>query len=296
MFTRILVPLDGSQWSERVLPYACLIADAFKIEVELLQMIDPDLVTAYSDPEHGRYVDIVSSTIKEGISKYLRKSAGLFANATSVTCSAEIGKAAEVIVDKAAAYPDGLIAMSTHGRSGIHRWLLGSIADKILHGATNPLLLVRPNGKIPSGSPVAIKKIFVPLDGSPLAELTLPHARELTKTLSLEMVLVRAYDPMAQGHIPYAEHIQQKIREEAKSYLEEKVRQMESEGLKQVSYFLPQGNAAEKIVDIARATPDSMIAICSHGRSGIGRWVLGSVTDHVVSHCGNPVLVIRAPH
>ncbi len=71
---------------------------------------------------------------------------------------------------------------------------------------------------------------------------------------------------------------------------------LESEGLKDVSYLLFQGNAAAKIVDITQATHDNLVAICTHCRSGIGRWVLGSVTDRVVRHSGNPVLVIRASH
>ncbi len=296
MYNKILVPLDGSQWSEQVLPYARLVAEALKIKVELLQMIDPDLVTEYSDPEHGRYVDLVGSTLKNESANYLHRTADLFLNGSSVICTAEIGKPAEVIVERAATIPNALIAMATHGRSGVQRWLLGSIADKILHAATNPLLLVRSNDQSPSNTGASLKKIFVPLDGSPLAELTLPHVIELSRKMKLEVVLVRAFDPLGQGHLPYAERIKNKIRAEAMAYLEAKIRQLEGVGIKQISYLIPHGNAAEKIVDITRATPETLVAICTHGRSGIGRWVLGSVTDRVVRYSGNPVLVIRASH
>ena len=110
------------------------------------------------------------------------------------------------------------------------------------------------------------------------------------------MVLVRVFDPLSQGHIPYVERVGEKMRVEAKAYLELKVRGLESEGLKEVSYLLLQGNAATKIVDITQATHDNLVAICTHCRFGIGRWVLGSVTDRVVRYSGNPVLVIRASH
>ncbi len=296
MYTKILVPLDGSERSERVLPPARSIVKALKVDVELLQVIDPNVVTALSDPEHGRYVDQVDSSIRNNSINYLERIANSFPDPSKVSCSAELGNAAEVIADKAAAHPGTIIAMSTHGRSDVQRWLLGSTADKVLHAANSPLLLVRATDENPSGEATLLKKIVVPLDGSQLAELTLPHVVELAKNLGLEVVLVRVFDPLSQGHIPYVEQIGEKMREEAKAYLELKVRGLESEGLKDVSYLLLQGNAAAKIVDITHATHDNLVAISTHCRSGIGRWVLGSVTDRVVRYSGNPVLVIRASH
>ncbi len=297
MYTKIFVPLDGSERSERVLPPARSIVEALKVEVELLQVIDPNMVKAFSDPEHGRYVDQVDTSMRNNSINYLERIANSFPDPSKVTCSAETGNTAEVIADKAAAHPGTLIAMSTHGRSSVQRWLLGSTADKVLHAAAHtPLLLVRATDHTPLGEATLLKKIVVPLDGSQLAELTLPHVVELAKNLGLEVVLVRVFDPSSQGHIPYVKHIREKMREEAKAYLELKVRELESEGLKDVSYLLLQGNAAAKIVDITQATHDILVAICTHCRSGIGRWVLGSVTDRVVRYSGNPVLVIRASH
>jgi nucleotide-binding universal stress UspA family protein len=296
MYSKILVPLDGSERSERVLPPARSIVEALKVDVELLQVIDPNVVTAFSDPEHGCYADQVGSSIRNNSINYLETIANSFPDPSKVTCSAELGNAAEVIADKAAAHPGTIIAMSTHGRSVVQRWFLGSTADKVMHAANSPLLLVRATDDTPLGQATLLKKIVVPLDGSRLAELTLPHVVELTKNLGLEVVLVRVFDPLSQGRMPYVDHIGEKMREEAKAYLELKVRGLKSEGLKDVSYLLLQGNTAAKIVDITLATHDNLVAICTHCRSGIGRWVLGSVTDRVVRHSGNPVLVIRASH
>ncbi len=296
MYTKILVPLDGSERSERVLPPARSIVEALNIDVELLQVTDPNVVTAFSDPEHERYADQVGSSIRNNSINYLERIANSFPDPTTVTCSAELGNAAEVIADKAAVHPGTIIAMSTHGRSGVQRWLLGSTADKVLHAAHNPLLLVRATDDTVLNETTMLKRIVVPLDGSQLAELTLPHVVELAKNLGLEVVLVRVFDPLSQGHIPYVERVGEKMRVEAKAYLELKVRGLESEGLKEVSYLLLQGNAATKIVDITQATHDNLVAICTHCRFGIGRWVLGSVTDRVVRYSGNPVLVIRASH
>ena len=89
----------------------------------------------------------------------------------------ENGKAEELIIDKAAADKDTLIVMATHGRSGIQRWLLGSVADKVLHGSTNHLFLIRATEQGKTDGEAALKKVIVPLDGSPLAEKILPIRR-----------------------------------------------------------------------------------------------------------------------
>ncbi len=294
MYANIMVPLDGSQLSERVLPYVRCLARALKVAVELVQSIDPEVVTVLSDPQHRRYVDVVGSTMRYNSINYLERIASSFPDPSTVICTAEIGSPAEVIVERATAHPGTLIAMSTHGRSGLQRWLLGSTANKILHATTSPLLLVRATNGWNPGETAALKKILVPLDGSQLAELTLPHVAEVSKKMRLEVVLVRVYDPLSQGHMPYVERIKEKMREEAKAYLGEKVQQLKSKGLEEVSYLLSKGRAAGEIVNIARATPDNLVAMSTHCRSGIGRWVLGSVTDCVVRRSGGPVLVIRA--
>ena len=83
--------------------------------------------------------------------------------------------------------------------------------------------------------------------------------------------------------------------DECKKYLEEKVEQLQAAGISRVSYVLLNGDAATEIIDMARTTPANLVAMSTHGSSGIGRWLLGSVTDRVVRYSGDPVLVIRAP-
>ncbi|NIO08866.1 MAG: universal stress protein [Deltaproteobacteria bacterium] len=296
MFTNILVPLDGSERSERVLPPARAVVEALHIDVELLQTIDPDVLTAFSDPERGRYVDQVSESMRNNSINYLEKVANSFPDPPRVTCSAKIGKAAEVITDLAADDPGTLIAMSTHGRSSVQRWLLGSTADKVLHAARNPLLLVRATDKTPLSETPLLRKIIVPLDGSKMAELTLPHVVTLAKGLGLEVLMVRVLDELALGQPPYVEYIFEKMRSEAKTYLEMKAGELQGQGLANVSYLILWGNPAAKIIDIIQATHDNLVAICTHCRSGIGRWVLGSVTDRIVHYSDNPVLVVRSSH
>ena len=67
-----------------------------------------------------------------------------------------------------------------------------------------------------------------------------------------------------------------------------------AQGIEKVSFTAVEGREPEEIIDLARRTTDNIVAMSTHGRSGIGRWVMGSVTDRVVCYCGDPVLVIRS--
>jgi nucleotide-binding universal stress UspA family protein len=298
MYNKILVTLDGSQVSEHILPYARSLAKALKIPVELLHAIDPDTLMPTVIAQQGHYNEIMTAEKKRS-ADYLSKIAGSFSGAPSVDCSLEIGRAAETIVDRAAADAGTLIAMTTHGRSGVKRWLLGSVAEKVLHAATNHMLLARATGESKKIETASLKRIVAPLDGSKLAELALPHAAELARTLGLEIVLVRAVSlpaPVysAEEYTPNLEELWDQIKKEAQEYLDEKLRQLKAQGLEKVSAVAVEGFAADKIIDVARQKPESLIAMSTHGRSGVGRWVLGSVTERVVRHSDDPVLIVRA--
>ena len=97
------------------------------------------------------------------------------------------------MTEKAAADKNTVIVMATHGCSGIQRWLLGSVADKVIHGATNHLFLVRASEQGKPDGEAALKTVIVPLDGSPLAEQVLPGVVDLAKKMKLKVVLMRAY-------------------------------------------------------------------------------------------------------
>ena len=84
------------------------------------------------------------------------------------------------------------------------------------------------------------------------------------------------------------------MRDEALAYLERKAEEMKKLGVDKVSHVAEYGLAADEIISFARKTPDNLIAMCTHGHSGVKRWVLGSVTETVVRHSADPVLVIRA--
>jgi nucleotide-binding universal stress UspA family protein len=193
-----------------------------------------------------------------------------------------------------------LVTMATHGRSGLHRWLLGSVAEKVLRGTTKPLLLVRTTKESRTDGEAALKSVVAPLDGSASAESVLPAVAAIAKILDLEIVLFRAFEipyglyAAAGGY--YAINFDRYIAEETaavNSYLEKQTEALKRQGVERVRYFAKEGLSADQIISFARSTPNNLLAMCSHGRSGVKRWVLGSVTETVVRYSGDPVLVIR---
>jgi len=299
MYSKILIPLDGSKTAEKVLPYARFLAGRFKVPVELLAVMDIAEIAAHMANEKARFLDTM---IEDGVrhrTTYLRGVATTFHD-TDVKCSVERGKAEDTIIEKGAADRAMLITMATHGRSGMNRFLLGSVAEKVLRGTVNPLLLVRATEEAKPDGEATLKSVIIPLDGSELAEDVIPMAAGLATKLGLEVVLFRSY------HIPdnaytgddsnyrvnYDEMIAG-VRDEANEYLAKQVAEVKKLGVEKASFVTKEGFAADEIIALGRKSPGGLIAMCSHGRSGVKRWVLGSVTETVVRHTGDPVLITR---
>ena len=190
MHTKILIPLDGSKTAEKVLPYARFLAGSLKLPVELLAVVDIVEMATHISADRARFLDtMIEDSVRNG-GQYVK---GVVGNSPGTKCTLEKGKAEQMIVETAAADKGTLITMATHGRSGMNRWLLGSVTEKVLRGGNKPVLLVRATEEGKTDGAATLKSIVVPLDGSELAEGVLPAVAELAKTLKLAVVLFRAY-------------------------------------------------------------------------------------------------------
>jgi nucleotide-binding universal stress UspA family protein len=301
MYDKILVPLDGSALAEQVLPYMKPLAKALVASIELLRIIPPAGLEL-ADPS--------STNPQDQALDYLRSiSASLNDLGVSISSIVRQGSPASWIISEAEQEPGTLIAMSTHGRSGVARWLLGSVTDKVLLATTTPLLIVRPSEPPNPVSEVQLKTVIVPLDGSVLAEQVLLHVATLAKALDLAVKLVQVH-PSVEEYSRYFERQQigsaatvysgpyevfsREADAQAMEYLHEVKMQLHHEGVWLVEESLLRGHPAATIVDLARETPGSLVAMTTHGRSGMGRWLLGSVAERVIRHSGVPVLVVRS--
>jgi nucleotide-binding universal stress UspA family protein len=175
---------------------------------------------------------------------------------------------------------------------------LGSVAERVLYGTEANLLLIRPDKDI--ANTTDLTSIVLPLDSSELAECALPVASYLAKKLDMPVHLVEAISISTEiwvGAEPlayYPTSLFSDIEDSAVKYLDETKSKLESDGL-QVDRRTLVGSPAERIVDYTCEAPDSLIVMATHGRSGLRKWVLGSVADKVVRSSGRPVLLIRPP-
>lgn len=282
MYKEILVPLDGSKLAESILPYVRCLAEALRVPVHLLHVRDPKMKTSFSQ------------SLQE--EEYLKNIASSKFASFTVRYTVESGKPAEVIVNTAARDAGILITMATHGRSKVQRWLLESVANKVVCAARNPLVIMRATQEKQTSNSAQLRTIVVPLDGSPSAEKILPYVVDMAKAMKIEVILVRAYSLPWGSHafakrfyVPYTDKLAESVKKEARTYLEAKAQELQAERIGKVSYEIEEGGS-EEIIDL---TPDNMLAICTPRKSEVSELIMGNVTEHIIRHSDSPVLVVR---
>jgi len=292
MYTSILVPQDGSPAAASILPYVTHLARNLGARIVLLTVLVPI-------PALGRPAETEGSAEAQAL---IRRQAARCRDAgVEATTLVVAGQPAAEIIRRARDGHADLIAMGTRGHSGLRRGLLGSVTDEVVRASPVPVLALSPGAAERFGTghhhPAGIT---VPLDGSELAEAALPHAEALAKALSLELHLLRVVPPSALA--PYTEDglpmdttpIIEELEQEAAAYLEGVAQRLAQRGVKSHRQ-VTRGAPALAIADHLRATPDHLVAICTHGRSGVGRLLIGSVADYVIRSAGVPVLVVTRP-
>ncbi len=309
MYTRILVPLDGSKLAEQVLPYVRILAKGLHSQAELLRVVEPLPPIGLMDPYREVHRQQLTASLTNQAKDYLEEIAEPFRDdRPTVSYSVRHGNPESEIVSEAESGPATMIAMSTHGRSGLGRWALGSVADKVLHVTNLPLLIVRPQEQKASEREGKLENVIVPLDGTEMAEQALPHLTRIAKALGLKVILVRV-TPSAGEYHRYTENfpeggaapvyvrqfleVSENVDSQAMGYLHEVKTKLLQQKVSSVDEHLLHGHPAAAIVDLARQTPHNLIVMTTHARPGLQRWVLGSVADRVVRHSRNPVLFIR---
>jgi len=289
MYEKILVPLDGSAFSERALPMAGALAQVMGSDLVLMRAAVASIFPG-ADPTNAQCQAV------EEVQSYLANLAiGLAEQGLRVDIAAPYGDAADSIVLEAGLRAANLVVMCTHGRSGLGRWIYGSVAEQVLARSPVPVLLVRPTGE-PLSSKSELGPVLVPLDGSAFGEAALSHAATLARAFGSGIVLLRsvdlpliAYEYMVTS--PVLESLEDQ-RRRARSYLLEVAEQLRMDGF-DVQTALCEGWPADGIVDKSVDSGSRLIVMATHGRTGIARLVLGSVALEVVRRSQLPVLLVR---
>ncbi len=290
MSDTILVPTDGSAESERALDIAIPLAKALNLSITLFWCWEglPDFEGTFPD-EFTEQITTREMADRAAAADRLAH-ARLTPEGIAHEIESAVGHPAEQLLDLIESTRPRLVAISTHGRSGFKRWRLGSIADRVVRHALADTVIVAPQDETPLRDRIA--KIVVPLDGSERAERALDDAATIARATGASLLLVRAYllviatTPMGLD-VAYTQANEAALAG-ADAYLAGVGEQL---GDLTVEKAVFNGEASQAIIDAA-ADAD-LIVMASHGRGGLKRLALGSVTDAVIRGSHKPVLVDR---
>jgi nucleotide-binding universal stress UspA family protein len=296
---RILVPLDGSAFAETALDAALLVARAAGAELHLVQVhewrmppIDSQ-IWLEADPE-------LEARMRADEERYLAAIASRCGSHAGIRATAELLDGS--VVDALAAYASDadidLVVMTTHGRGGISRVWLGSIADALVRACDRPILLLRPVEAGDTARPaVAPKRVLVPLDGSEHSEAVLDHAMAMARCFDAHFALLHTLPVLTPGAgsglRPMAVETTREQRRIANGYMDEIAAGLRRHGFVVDTIVRDHAVPALAILDEAARSPGTLIAMATHGRGGWSRIALGSVADKVLRAAAAPVLLYR---
>ncbi len=279
MFDLCTVALDGSTLAERALMSAAALAHSQEGRLRLVQVL-PDLVPfecghdvvehAWTDHDRAKVVDYLNQAGKNlGLPVEVMTPTGDPVN--------EILKSAE---------GSDLLVMTSHGRTGFERLILGSVTEKTIRNAECPVLVVRAQ----NFQPDQIHRVLVPLDGSQLAEKALPLAQAFAQLNQATIVLARVLDAgQVDQTLPSVLAGRKDYFREIQTYLDQVGEQLD--GLDWETHC-QVGSPARALLSLSQTHNIDLIVMSTHGHSGLKRWVCGSVAENVLRGSHIPVALV----
>jgi nucleotide-binding universal stress UspA family protein len=304
MFKQILVPLDGSTRAEQALPVATRLARALSGSIILMRVANFPMDYGGGYTQAPLMTEQVIETGLDNIDDYLKKVATSEALAgIGIRTEAMFGQPLQDILAVVESRRADLVVICSHGRTGLKRWALGSVAQALAHQSPVPLLVLREGGQVTAISSGAITNpvcALVALDGSPFAETALIPAANLVAALAApnEAILHLAH---------VVTHIGDEAQQRAKKYIADVTEQLQLK-LKNLNLsitwsLLRDRDVAGSIVDLAEHGASGtkaeqvhscdLIAMSTHGRGGLERLMMGSVTERVLHSTKLPMLIVR---
>lgn len=295
MYHRIMVPLDGSRFAEAALPTAVSLSRQTGAQIHLVTVQEPIPGFAYegweaASREHGeRYLEEVRARLAEDV-------------VADVTSALLEGHVTEVLEKRAESVDIDIVVMASHGRGALSRLWLGSVADTFVRHTSRPVLVIRPDpdASEQAEGETAFGRILIPLDGSELSETALDHAVELGALYGAVYHLVRVVPfpiDMSSPYLPHTVQMNRSVVEEARKaadlYLEKRAASLRERGYEVDAEVVTASQAGRGILSRIEEVECDLVAMSTHGRTGLGRLILGSAADKVLRGSHVPVLLYR---
>ncbi len=266
MYDRILVPVDGSAFCEEVLPHALGIVRATGAALSLLRVVADEAEQALAARQVGALAAEVSGDGRAIVAA---------------------GDVADAIISEARRVPGTLVAMTSHGHSGLLEAMLGSVALRVVRHGGQPVVVHRPRGASPEGrrEPVRIASVVLPLDGSQVADAMAPEAAAFARWIGADLTVVTAIapEPDVARDIPPGDILES-------SFVRARAEDFATRYGVRASWEVLHGEPSEAIARYLEGRRDVLLAMTTHGRRPLESAVLGSVTAGCLRRCGIPIL------
>lgn len=297
MYRAVMLPLDGSPFSEQALPLASTLAKRTGAQLKVVHVHEPESEPDWDEITPFRYEGVEQAERKWNGEVLRMEQEFLASHHADADCKVIEGSVVASLEEEIASTDPDLIVMATHGRGGISRAWLGSVADNLVRHIHKPILLIRAREGEAEPFELRTDNIVVTLDGSPLSEAVLKHALAIAESNKSKITLLRVVPP-AYVATEFNALIQSDTRlrervDAAHAYLNGIATQLAVEGFLVDTEVVVSAFAAGAILDYAEQNKTDVICMATHGRSGMKRLLLGSVADKVLRGASTPVLLYR---
>jgi len=302
MFETILVPLDGSQLADCVLPHVVAIARPFDAQITLLRILEKNHAGT-----SAQLFDLLNWQINKTRSSLYLDKVQTWLQKKSIRVQTEVreGLIAEGISEYAQNQGMKLIVLSSHGRHGLTQWGISSVTQKTILSAQTSLLIVRADKYVEHADELTetpvYRQILVPLDGSQRAENVLPVITQLANFHKSQIHLAQVVQtpemarqmPLVREDIELSERVVKRNREEAERYLEQLKSRSYLEGITVQTHLIASDNAAAAIHQLAGQEQIDLVALSAHGYSGNHQWPYGSMVNNFILYGRVSMLIVQ---
>ena len=316
MYERIILADDGSDLARAAIPRTAAIAaatgaDVLVVRVSLATGASPDDLDEDDWDDYLTDESVATAAANPLEAEPHMASVVTDLHARGVTRAGSLvvhGDAADALVATADEFEADLLVVSSHGESGIRRAVLGSVAEHLVHHARETAILVNPP---PHAGNDLIRRVLLPLDGSEVSQVAIPHAEHLARSLGADLVLLQVTDaegdllaaampigtpPQPSITVEMAQQVAREQHAEAEAELAVLAGALQARAVPVVEVVVVAGQPADAIIDAVNRLSIDVVVMATHGRGGLGRLLLGSVADAVARNTERAAVLLVRPH
>jgi len=298
MFERILLPLDGSELAETAIPYVRDLAGQLEAEVYLLHACPPEH-KAYQRM-HQIYLNNIADNLRRRIKEDWQP-----AGDPKIQVEVILDEPVKAIFDYVKQKSISMVALTSHGNTGLRSWAMGSVADRVVRGVGVPALLIRiKEGRVIPEKKGLIQKILLPLDTSDASGISVPYAVQLAKKLKASIALFSmaqtVYTPnlvsmggMGGNYVGNLNYVDVATKKYTDEYLQNIADEIRKAGVEVTQTSILSMDAAYEILEMEKKIQPDLVVMATRGRSNIARWALGSVAEKVLLEGDRPILMVK---